>query len=82
MFVSVLVSENASPLNGFVHSHGNPQKPRRKDLMGTELFSAALRRQLPRPQPEKEVQWEHDKFLKILLPLQEWLPRKHDNICF
>lgn len=52
-FVSVLVSENASPLNGFVHSRGNPQKPRRKDLTGTELLSAALRRQLPRTATRK-----------------------------
>lgn len=53
MAVSIPVSENTNPLNEFDHSNRNPQKPRRKDLMGTELLSAALRRQLPRTATQK-----------------------------
>jgi len=51
--VSTQVSGNTNPLNGFVHSSTDPQKPRRTDLMGAELLSAALRRQLPRTATQK-----------------------------
>lgn len=44
----IQVSEKTNSLNAFVHSSRNPPKPRRMDLMGTELLPAALRRQLPR----------------------------------
>lgn len=83
MAVSILVSGNTNPLNGFVPSSRNPQKPRRKALMGTRAIVCSSQKATAKDcNPKKEVQWEHDKFLNIHSPLQEWLPRKHDNICF